>query len=174
MKTIKIVLGGLLWPVAFLFLKKMPLLHRAYFFVAGIANVFLTVLFYWLARNLDQSYPASRLAIVTFIFLTMALIIVYSAGYFAYLRRRMKMLREDIDKGIKPMSRFKIWWYAVKANFLRFWRKAGLWFSDRKSINQDSKMTEIIKTLKVMDEHAKRARVLWARSQGGGGFSHFL
>lgn len=179
MKTIKMVLGGLLWPVVLLFSGQMLRISIMILFAVGIGIWLSLIKLLFLMLDAVFLSPVEIGTFCLVVLLVVVNVFFYILAYRKFLLihgsvGKSRYQNEGMDNDTKPMSDLGVWWCVIKVKFLRFWRKAGLWFSDRKSINQDSKMTEIIKTLKVMDEHAKRARVLWARSQGGGGFSHFL
>ncbi len=146
MEKMRWIFGGLIWPVAFLSLRKMPLLHRVNFFAAGIANVSLFFFLFWLALDLGHIH---LVASAVFLVGAAILVIVYCIGYFAYLCKRIRMFREDTDNNIKPMSD-----EATDNN--------------REVITSEFKTRkDFIDTFERMKRHGKKARIAWDQAEYG-------
>ncbi len=101
MKKTKMVLGGIFWPVAFLFFKEMPPLYRANFCVAGMVNVGVLVVSLWLALSLGLDHIEASIALSFFAAVSA---FFYAVGYFSYLRKIREAAWKNKDKAGKDIN----------------------------------------------------------------------
>lgn len=152
MKTIKMVLGGLFWPVMVLFWghkEKTSLGSRLGFSVIGIFTIALLATALWLSVGF---YPDEIRGSLIFAVESMVLAVFYFIVYGIYLSDHKRVAEKDADSGTKLMSD------SVACD------------DDDALVSEFRTKEEFLDTLKRVEEHGRKARAAWARSQGGGIF----